>query len=389
MSAKNKRPPFANAWFFPAAAVYGAFSVSVWALALLGHITCVPGLCMPAGHAHEMLFGYGLAVVAGFLLGPQPLPITLGLILLWLGARISYLVWPASSLATALSILFALGICIRIVPRFAPSAKKWRNQSVVWMVAALALANGIAATQGTLDLDTASVQFATLILLAGLMFFMGGRIIAPAIAGHITRQGGKLDNRVQPRLEGAVLICLLGALAGVLTESMFAFDVVGVALIAAALSTGIRLARWRVWRCPGRPDLLMLALGYGWLTIGMGLLGAARYDLLGTSVAIHALTVGALGTLTITVMGRTRLLYRFRDANVAPEAHIAGLLMSASALARIFYATELLPGAASSLLLTSAALWTLACLLIFFSLLRTLLPTTSTIQTGVAKTDFE
>ncbi|MFW6092686.1 MAG: NnrS family protein [Pseudomonadota bacterium] len=116
-------------------------------------------------------------------------------------------------------------------------------------------------------------------------------------------------------------------------------DVAGAALLVAGVGTVIRLACWRVWRRARRPDLLILALGYGWLAAGLALLGAARFAVVPVLVGVHAVTIGALGTLTITVMARTRLLFRFRDANVAPEAHLAGLLMSVAALAR-----TLLPG---------------------------------------------
>ena len=86
---------------------------------------------------------------------------------------------------------------------------------------------------------------------------------------------------------------------------------------------------------------------------------------------MHSLTIGALGTLTIVVMARTRLLYRFRDANVAPLAHFAALLMSGSALARIAWSGNIAPFGVD-LLLVSGGLWALSCLLLLFPLLATL-----------------
>ncbi len=321
-----------------------------------------------------MLFGYGLAVVAGFLLGPQPLWMTIVLVALWLAARIAFIGWPDSWMATVVATLFAIGICVRIVPRFAPSAKKWRNQSLVWIVAGLAVTSSMATAAIQRDRTTHAIQMESLILLAGLMFFMGGRIMAPAIGGHITRHGGHLENRVQPALEGVVLLLLLGALAGILGQSFLPRGLTGVMLMGAGVFAAARFIRWRLWLCADRPDLLILALGYAWLIVGMGLLGAACFAVVPMPIAIHSLTIGALGTLTVTIMARTRLLYRFRDANRAPEAHVAGLLMSGAALARIGWTAASLPSA-DGLLALSAALWTLACLLILFTLLRTLAPT--------------
>ncbi|MCB1683898.1 MAG: NnrS family protein [Pseudomonadales bacterium] len=368
---RRTRPSFANAWFFPGAAVYGAFSISAWVMAWTGYIDCLPGLCTPTGHAHEMLFGYALAVVAGFLLGPQPILVTVALFLLWLGARVAFIGWPGSWPAVILVAVFALGVALKVIPRFAHSAKKWRNRSLVWIVAGLVTASVIATLRYADRPMVDGAHMASLTLLAALMFFMGGRIIAPAVGGYITRQGGHLDARVQPALEGGVLLSLLGALVGTAAGSTFPVRFTGTMLVVAAILAAIRLARWQLWLCGRRPDLLLLALGYGWLVVGIGLLGLASFGILPRPVAVHSLTIGALGTLTIVVMARTRLLYRFRDANVAPLAHFAALLMSGSALARIAWSGNIAPFGVD-LLLVSGGLWALSCLLLLFPLLATL-----------------
>src|SRR5690625_8011796 len=83
MGARRSRPPFANAWFFPAAALYAAVLLPLSVLSMLGLMPALPGLVSPAGHAHEMLYGFALAVVAGYLLGPQPRETTLILLGCW------------------------------------------------------------------------------------------------------------------------------------------------------------------------------------------------------------------------------------------------------------------------------------------------------------------
>ena len=203
----------------------------------------------------------------------------------------------------------------------------------------------------------------------GAAVLHGWRIMAPALAGHIVRQGGRIASRVQPGLEGTVLLLLLAALLTTAWPGDIAAPLGGLALTIASVVVAIRLARWRLWRCTDRPDLLTLALGYGWLAAGMGLLGLSGLGVVSDSAAIHALTIGGLGTLTLTVMSRTRLLYRFRDANIVPVVHLAALLMSAAALVRISW-TGTPFGAA--LLLVSAGLWSTACLIVLYTLLRTL-----------------
>ncbi len=338
-----------------------------WVGAVAGLLPRLPGLASPAGHAHEMLFGYVLAVAGGFLLGRQRLRRILGLLGLWLAARIAFLGWPGSALAVTATAAFSAAFAVAVIPRFARSARKWRNRSIVLILGGLAaLAPFATAAAGHAAMGS-TLYLATTVLLASLLFFMGGRIIAPAVAGYLVRGGGRLDARVQPRIEGGGLLAFAAALAA----SAFPAGgrVAGIALLAAALLTLVRLVRWSLWRCRRRPDLLVLGLGYGWLAAGLGLLGLSL--LAGwpaTTRALHALTVGAVGTLTVAVMARTRLLYRYRDANIAPAAHLAALLMSAAAAARMGWSGGDPPLA----LLASGAFWSVGCMMLLWVLLTTL-----------------
>ena len=356
---RKPRQPFANAWFFPAAALYAALILPWSVLGLLGLLPVPPGLATPYGHAHELLFGFALAVVAGYLLGPQPLRVTVALLACWALARLGWLFWPGSWLSTLGAAAFAAGLVWKVVPRFVGAAKKWRNQTVAPLLAGL----GLASVLGSLDpltVQSPRVLHGALLLLACLLFFMGGRIIAPALAGHAQSQGWNLQARVQPRLEGLGLVLLgLALLAVLATLELLA----GALLLAAGLLAGTRLLRWRPWRHLRRADLAVLLLGYAWLALGLLLFGAAL--LLGTlplTVALHGITVGALGTLTLAVMARTRLLYRLRDANARPWIHPAAGLLSLAALARILPVP--LGADPQPWLLLSAACWSLAFLLL-------------------------
>ncbi|HLT05821.1 MAG TPA: NnrS family protein, partial [Pseudomonas sp.] len=113
-----------------------------------------------------------------------------------------------------------------------------------------------------------------------------------------------------------------------------------------------------------------LLLGYAWLVIGLLLFGAALlFAALPLTVALHGITVGALGTLTLAVMARTRLLYRFRDANARPWIHPAAGLLTLAALARIL--PFLLEGNPRPWLLAAAGCWSLAYLMLFVLLWQT------------------
>ena len=101
---------------------------------------------------------------------------------------------------------------------------------------------------------------------------------------------------------------------------------------------------------------LSACLAFGLLLLGLGLLLPA----LSLSATLHALSVGALGSLTFAVMARTRLLYRFRDPAARPWIQAMALLISLAALARVVPALLALPQ--PGWLLIAAGCWSLAFL---------------------------
>lgn len=360
MPTRKPRLPFASAWFFPAAALYAALLLPVSVLGLLGLIPTVPGLAPPIGHAQEMLFGFALAVVAGYLLGPQPPRFSLALFACWVAARTSALFWPGSWVAITTTLLFATGLAWKVLPRFVGAAKKWRNQCVAPAVAGLALLS-VAASWGP-ELELARLlQQETLILLAMLMFFMGGRIIAPALAGLAKTQGRQLNSRTQPSLEGAALVLLALSLILSLMPWTLLQRVAGAILVACGMLAAMRLLRWQPWHCRARMDLVILLLGYAWLALGMLLLGlTALFPSLPKAALHHALTVGALGSLTFAVMTRMRLMQRFHHMQAKRWIHPLGLLISLAALARIVPTLAGWPQA--GWLLLAACFWSIAFL---------------------------
>jgi uncharacterized protein involved in response to NO len=136
-----------------------------------------------------------------------------------------------------------------------------------------------------------------------LMAFMGGRIIAPAIAGELYKQGRNLEARVQPRIEAAFIVLLVIA-APALALPGGAILAGTMAVLAGALIF-FRLLRWQPWRCRTRPDLIGLCVGYAWLGLGLNLFGIAIITDWQVTAALHVITIGALGTLSSGVMSRT------------------------------------------------------------------------------------
>lgn len=340
--------------FFPAAALYAAAAVPASVYGMLSGTPLVPGFAAPAGHAHELLFGFALAVVAGYLINRVTAPRLAGLFLLWLLARVTYLLLPGSVPALLANVAFAAMLVGLVVPQFLKGAKKWRNQAIAPLLIGLCAAPVLfqaAALTGPAWMPFLALQEAVL-LFALLMLFMGGRIIAPAAAGAIQRAGGHLKARVQPRIEGALLI-VMALVIGTAAIPGARAATGALALFAAALGL-VRLLRWRLW-VARRPDLWCLGIGYSWLVAGLGLLGTAwMTGLLEARTATHAITVGALGTLTTGVMARVRLNRARRDPARSLTIPLMAGAIAAAALTRVLLPTD------SAALVIAAGLWTLA-----------------------------
>jgi uncharacterized protein involved in response to NO len=234
-------------------------------------------------------------------------------------------------LAGVLNAAFAGLLALRVVPRLLGAAKKWRNRTLPGVLAALCAMAAYWQLARYADGRRVSEQLvlALVALFALLMLFMGGRIVAPALAGQFYRQGKRLDARVQPRIEAALLV------AGAITP--IALAVPGLRAVAgtsAALSGAlalVRLARWRVWALRERADLWCLAAGYGWLGVGLLALGFSLATGRYAHASVHVITVGALGTLTFNVMATFWMLKARRgDADKVLVVSGTGLLAVAT-----------------------------------------------------------
>jgi uncharacterized protein involved in response to NO len=282
-----------------------------------------------------MLLGFALAVVAGNQLGAAGTGSVLAILFAWALARAAFLLAPASPLAGALNAAFAALIALHVLPRLFGSAKKLRNRVLPFILGALCAAAAgwqLApyAHGGTLPAD---FVVGTVVLFALLMLFMGGRVIAPVVAGQLHRQGERLEARVQPHIEAALIATGLAALFAIVAPVTPLAP--ALALATTGLLAALRLGRWRLWALRGRPDLLCLGAGYAWLSLGLVALGASLAFGVRRSAALHVITVGALGTLTLNVMAQTWLL-KARRGQAGSRAIVAGtLLVAAAALFRV------------------------------------------------------
>ena len=114
---ESRRPVAGNAVFFPLATAYAVLVLPASVFAMLGLTDAFPALASPIGHAHELLFGFSLAVVAGNQLGPMPMSRLALLAGLWVIARATFLAAPHSAAAGAANIAFAALLALQLAPR--------------------------------------------------------------------------------------------------------------------------------------------------------------------------------------------------------------------------------------------------------------------------------
>jgi uncharacterized protein involved in response to NO len=343
----------ASAFFFPAAALHAVLVLPWSVLAITGIATGPASLATPLGHAHEMLVGYALAVVAGNQLGVLSAWRLRILAATWMLARVAYVAF-SGPIAWVLDIAFAAALAVHVVPRLFRAAKKLRNQALPAILTALCV--GVVAFDlaailaGTATMH--AIVTAVVLLLAALMLFMGGRIIAPAAAGQLYRQGVSLAARVQPRIEAGIIAAMAVAVVAAVTP-----DVVLVLRLACATAGAlavVRLLRWRLWTCTGRFDLQCLGVGYAWLAAGLAAIAIAGTGSFRTA-ALHVVTVGALGTLTFNVMANTMLVRARRSPADEPRLVWGTALIGLATACRV--AAAFVPGRSIELLAAAAACW--------------------------------
>ncbi len=315
-------------------------------------------------HAHEMLLGFAGAAMAGFLVTRADTRQILLLVGFWLLARLAF--WLPSAAAPLLLLPFPAMLAALVAPPFFRSSKKTANLAFGIIPVGLFLLEtlfALAALDGASSLLRSAIW--TLVhLVAALLTLMGGRLLRAATAGLVHRGGGRFTAGIDLPREMATLALFLVAILATLPAMPTA---AGLALLVAGLLTARRLLGWYVPVVREVAEVRALHLGYGWLALGLLLLGLALPAGRFATDAVHAVMIGGLGTLAFTVIARTSVQRAgLGFAAAAPVARWAPL-PSLAAVARL--AVPLFPEAAPAALRLSAILWSSAFLLLAIFLL--------------------
>jgi uncharacterized protein involved in response to NO len=330
--------------FFLGAALFAGVAVPTWILMLAG-VGDSAALSAPRDwHVHEMVFGFLPAVIAGFMLTAIPnwtdrLPIRgkelILLFALWLVGR---LVMAMSSFTPFLSAVVDGAFLVAVagfVWREIAAGESWSRAPMGVLISLYAGTNILfhVLTLGGVATDL-PVRMA-LALVMVLLALIGGRV-TPSFTSEFLSEHGKTKQPAPfSRFDGvSIVLVAIAAVAWTVQPQAMA---TGWILVAAGIINLGRLSRWHGWATWREPLVVILHLGYGWFAISLLILGSATLGIgLPIEDAVHALTTGAVGVMTLAVMTRASLGHTGRPRHAGPMTVVIYALVTLGALLRVF-----------------------------------------------------
>lgn len=350
--------------FFLVAGVAALLLIGVWLAVYRGALGLPVYYDAITWHGHEMVFGYTVAVIAGFLLTAvrnwTNVPTATGtalalLVLLWLAGRIAPLlpaVVPRWLIAAIdLAFLPALAVALSTPLLRAPQARQLVFLPLLIALAVMNLLVHLQMLGATLATARTGLYVAVDVVMI-VITVIGGRVIP-----FFTQRGAGTTPRTWVAVEWLVAAATVGVaiadLAGA-PPAIFA----AIALLAAG-AHAVRLAGWYDARIWGVPLLWVLHLGYAWLVAGFALRALAALGLVIPWVGLHALTVGAIGVLTLGMMTRVTLGHTGRLLRASRPMAVAFALINAAAVVRALVPAAL-PASYAGTVLVAGVLWVAA-----------------------------
>ncbi len=329
--------------FYLAGAAAALVLLPLWLAVFTGWLA-LPLADPLAWHAHEMLFGFGAAIIAGFLLTavrnwtgaetPRHLPLA-GLVALWLAGRLAPFLlpgWPAALIDLAFLPVLALTLAR---PILAMQVRKASQRPWLPLVV-LSLLTGANLLQHLGSLDAAenllaagrALGFGTVAILIA--------VIAARIVPSFTMSGAGIFVPAAPQRDRIALLVLILAVGVNVAATLLPLPAALLAGVnaAAALLHVARLQQWRSWQALRVPLLAILHVAYLWLPVAFALRAAAALvDAVPPVLADHALAIGAMTGLMLGMMTRSSLGHTGRPLKAgAVEIAIYAAIMLAALL---------------------------------------------------------
>jgi len=346
--------------FYLLAAVYAALSVPVWVAAQAGWR--VSGRIDVLWHMHEMVFGFALAVVIGFLYTAgynwtklwTPRGGQLAAIAgVWVAGRIAMLAAPP--VAAAVDIAF-LPVAALPLYRVLKQSGNRRNMFLVALLGMLTLSNALyhAAVLGWLQVDPLKPIHAAIMLIVVIEVVIGGRVI-PMFTANGAPGTKPVQNAGRDKLALGLTV-----IAGAAWSCALPAPLTAVLACGAAAAQAARLAGWQPWRTWRNPLLWILHLSYAWIPLGFFLLALAQFGIVTQSAALHVLTVGALAGLIMGMITRTALGHTGRPLKAGRGEVLMFVMVQLAVVMR--FAAAVVPSWRTPCIVLATAFWSAAFL---------------------------
>ena len=334
--------------FFFTAAAWAALAMALWVPMLSGHLMVPTAFDPVSWHAHEFLFGYLGAVIAGFLLTAVPnwtgrLPIVgwrLGMLAgLWLAGRVAVAVsGDLPAVLVALADLAFQAVFALLIAREIAAGKNWRNLIVLAMLGVFILGNALFHWEAAKGDYAARGYGLRLGLGAGIMMIavIGGRIVPSFTRNWLVKR--RSTALPVPPMQSFDKLALAALLVALLLWVVLPLETpTGLALVLAGVLHALRLARWAGHRTFAEPLVTVLHAGYAFVPLGalalaVEILAPGSFGMAG---AQHFWMAGAIGLMTLAVMTRATLGHTGQNLTAGAGTVIIYLALILSVFARV------------------------------------------------------
>ncbi len=331
--------------FFFSASAFAGIALPIWAFALVFGFESWSHLGIRVWHIHEMIFGFVPAVIAGFALTAIPnwtgrLPVTgkglAGLYSLWVLGRIAmFFSAAAPTMAAMVAVLFPVVFSALVWREILAGGNK-RNLPICVLITIIAVAEVGFQYTALYDMNFDLFYRMGLAGIAMLLTVIGGRVTPSFTRNWMSKRGfAKM-----PAPMG--MVDKLAMLASALAVTSWVFlplsILTGILFAIAAALTVFRISRWRGWQTFSEPLVAVLHVGFSWMPVWFALMALAIFSdgsIINTISALHALTAGVLGTMTLAVMSRASLGHSGRGLHADAIITTSYILVFIGALMRI------------------------------------------------------
>jgi uncharacterized protein involved in response to NO len=202
--------------------------------------------------------------------------------------------------------------------------------------------------------ERTSLYVAVMIIIA-MISLIGGRIIPAFTVDALEERGEEADETSQSKLDVLAILSLALVILTLVFVKQEGAILAGTAFLSTLIHA-LRLRRYHTLRILDNPMVLILHVGYSWVILGLFLIGISALGFLPFSVALHAFTVGAIGSMTLGMMCRVTLGHTGRNRVATNLTKLSFLLLQGAVFIRVF-GLMIAPDYSIELIIGSAILW--------------------------------